>query len=1454
MSKTSFFQKSQLSKLSRYVGVVLILALLLGLTLSIQTAQASGPVTTVYDALPNPVPPNVASLGFQATSTSEFGDYIHLAGTDRLLSTVTVTMSDWALYSDYSSDIRYSDDAVNWTHPITLNIYSVVPGSPNTVGVLLATKTQTVTIPWRPAADPTCPGGTAWRASNNQCYNGFAFNVTFDLSSLNVTLPNDIIVGVAYSTQSYGASPIGVNGPYNSLNVGIATGQVANVGSDDNSDKTFWDTIYPGYTAGFKEDTGWSPNGTVNIQVTTKLDCTGTSDCYVDAVNGNDANGGASISDAKKTIQAAIDAVAAGGRVHVLPGNYSETATNRLVLGVNGPYQFGLFISQDKAGISIIGVDGSDTPITDYNSLQAHVTTNATNNFGASGIFVEGDNVRIAGLDILDNVSGNNKTIEVIGDNFTLEHSHINVSDGGSVYFNDWQFDTVNTISHIQSYTINHNWFDLSASLDLTSGAGYSGAVSGRKITNNKFVNENSWPSISFNGSNTGVPWFVYSVGGAVITGNDFTNTFNEVDDTSAHIRARGTYDNTQFDWTSYWQNNTYNKAAVTLIGAFPNVRTYSYPNSYGTFNDVRRIGVTIQGEVDHAATGDTVLVNQGAYVEQVVISKTIDLTGEDGALLTFIQAPATLPIASDPASTIIDVKGTGVQVEISGFTVQGPGPISCGGIESGIFVRDAAYANIHDNRILDIRDNEPGPTAPFSGCQNGVGITVGSASLTVTGTADIKDNLIQGYQKNGIVVSHLGSSASVVNNTVSGFGAQTEIAQNGIQISDGAVGTITGNTVNNHLCDHATCGADPITGVQSAGILLYDPGVGTVVSANTISNNDMGLYNYVDAGGAPTINGNLFIGNRYTGIFLDQGNAIVSNNDFSGTSNIGIAVVSFDAASWGTSANSSGTLTNNFIRDAVTGIKLLDEATTDAFIPTITANLNSINGNATAGFNNTTATSADAEKNWWGSDTGPAGSGPGTGDTVSANVDFTPWLCDGTDTQPAVIGFQPNPAMSPCVVPTGTITITKLSNAAGTFNFSGPSGNFSLSSGGSTTFNNVPVGAYVVTESDSAPAFSLTGLVCNDANGTTNLGTRTANIQLEAGETVTCTFTNTKATPKIALGKQEPVISIGGSALTYTYKATNPGNVPLSNVTVTDDKCSPVTYVSGDSNTNNLLEPGEAWMFTCSYTPSFTSSKLTNKATVTGTFGSAAYTANDSATLYPFTLKKKLYLYWGENPKNRVPYSQLDNTPFTIQVYKNNVLVSTITISQNTPAKLWLSAGTYTFKEIAVPSGYLPVVSSFTYKTSDGHGSHHSHHDYGRHEDDDEDDDGKNLTEWIYPNVIRYNLAIDKTGPATARKGTTITYTYTVTNSGPASVRPKVTDDKCSNVTYVSGDTDSDGRVDPGETWNFKCTYKVTANAGSKITNKATVSDADQPKNWDIGGDINSTNNKDTWTLTVIK
>jgi hypothetical protein len=252
------------------------LALAAGLMVVATASTAGAASTVVYDATPTPLPGNTASLGFQATQTAEFGDLITLGGTDRILQSATVTFSDWAKYSTYATDVRYSGDSAHWTHPITVNVYEDTLNVNGTPSTLLATKTDTVSIPWRPEADTVnCTGG-AW-FDGTTCFNGLAFNWTFDMSSLNVTLPADgqIIVGVAFNTNTWGYSPIGVGGPYESLNVAVPTGQTASVGTDANTDGVFWNTMTASnYTDGgsggvgtFREDTNWTPNGTVAIKI-----------------------------------------------------------------------------------------------------------------------------------------------------------------------------------------------------------------------------------------------------------------------------------------------------------------------------------------------------------------------------------------------------------------------------------------------------------------------------------------------------------------------------------------------------------------------------------------------------------------------------------------------------------------------------------------------------------------------------------------------------------------------------------------------------------------------------------------------------------------------------------------------------------------------------------------------------------------------------------------------------------------------------------------------------------------------------------------------------------------------------------------------------------------------------------------------------------------------------------
>ena len=319
------------------------------------------------------------------------------------------------------------------------------------------------------------------------------------------------------------------------------------------------------------------------------------------------------------SIQGAIDAARPGDTIDVYPGSYAEVAGGRMVVAIPGVHQFGLFIGRDRSGITLQGVDAGGERIVSIRSVEAFITTDATNHFGPSGIFVEGDGVTLSGLGIGRNRSGLNKTIEVIGDGFALENSDISDVQG-SIFINDFRFDTQNNVSHVQSYRIVGNHFQDGVSVDIASGAGFSGPVQGRVIANNSFVNSFSFPSISFNGSDTGIKWFTHPVGGADILDNTFVNTFKlvDLDDLPGvgHIRARGTYQRNQFSWSSYLSENSFDKAYATAQPTQGEPREFSYsvldahscdgPTFVCTFN-VRRIGALLEGEQAIAQGGDRI-------------------------------------------------------------------------------------------------------------------------------------------------------------------------------------------------------------------------------------------------------------------------------------------------------------------------------------------------------------------------------------------------------------------------------------------------------------------------------------------------------------------------------------------------------------------------------------------------------------------------------------------------------------------------------------------------------------------------------------------------------------------------------------------------------------------------------------------------------------------------------
>jgi hypothetical protein len=185
-------------------------------------AASAASAATVYDNVPSPLPGNLPSLGYEANSTSEFGGLVGLAGTERYNPDVTVTMSSWACQTGSGTSCTTTPGAT-FSHPITLNLYHVLPsGEP---GGLIGTRTQTFNIPFRPSADPNCPTPSQWSTnpgseSASNCFNGLATNITFSAPGL--SLPDQVIVALAYNTTHYGYHPIGgTGGPYDSLNVGL---------------------------------------------------------------------------------------------------------------------------------------------------------------------------------------------------------------------------------------------------------------------------------------------------------------------------------------------------------------------------------------------------------------------------------------------------------------------------------------------------------------------------------------------------------------------------------------------------------------------------------------------------------------------------------------------------------------------------------------------------------------------------------------------------------------------------------------------------------------------------------------------------------------------------------------------------------------------------------------------------------------------------------------------------------------------------------------------------------------------------------------------------------------------------------------------------------------------------------------------------------------------------------
>ncbi len=222
---------------------------------------------------------------------------------------------------------------------------------------------------------------------------------------------------------------------------------------------------------------------------------------------------------------------------------------------------------------------------------------------------------------------------------------------------------------------------------------------------------------------------------------------------------------------------------------------------------------LTIQSAVTAASSGDKIKVCPGTYIEQVTIpAGKNDLTlFSEGARQAVIQAP---PVMVAPQA-IVRVNGA-QDVTIRHFTISGPGGGGCNSIRYGVFVDGGGSALITDNHITRIRDFLP--LGALSGCQNGIAVSVGRVlppDGPTSGSATVVHNLIDRYQKGGILVDGAGSSAEVAHNEVIGDGPTPFNAQNGIQLSRGAHVDAHHNKVSQNFYSPP--------GVEATGFLLFD-------------------------------------------------------------------------------------------------------------------------------------------------------------------------------------------------------------------------------------------------------------------------------------------------------------------------------------------------------------------------------------------------------------------------------------------------------------------------------------------------------------------------------------------------------------------------------------------------------------------------------------------------------
>ena len=238
------------------------------------------------------------------------------------------------------------------------------------------------------------------------------------------------------------------------------------------------------------------------------------------------------------------------------------------------------------------------------------------------------------------------------------------------------------------------------------------------------------------------------------------------------------------------------------------------------------------------------------------------------------------------------------------------------------------------------------------------------------------------------------------------------DIAQDGINLCCGSTGgVVQSNEVHDNSSENAAIYVYESTNTTIQCNLVYD-----VHNNDGIKLGDKGGDDAALPGGS--IRYNVVHGTIQDGISVYTSDTLVDGNEvYNSTSENGAIYVAYEV--------SNITIVDNNVHDNMLdtwkwgdpgGIMI----GTDVNAASVTVSNNNIIGNSVNGVTNKALAQLDATANWWNAANGPSGAGPGSGDAVSSNVDFSSWL-----TGPA----QPQ-GENPCL-PEGPTAITLASFTA---------------------------------------------------------------------------------------------------------------------------------------------------------------------------------------------------------------------------------------------------------------------------------------------------------------------------------------------------------------------------------------------------------------------------------------